>query len=755
MVSAPDNGQEHLLLGHGAGLPGADGWRAAALENVALAGEVTRLQLGARPGRPRPLVDAAGSFGGLSLATGLAVDSDGRIYLLDGRVGLLKRFDPCTDVFETLPCIAGPGSEPRQVRDPHGLAISARGDLYLADTGNRRVQVFALKGLPLRAIWGPLRVIREAGTVRIAPALPRYKAPAQPGVAPTETFPDDTWEPWDVAVRHDGRVYVSDRANGLIHIFSPSGRWLRALPDGDAEPLHQPAHIALDNEGRLYVVEEGQDSVAVFSKRGEREQPVRFPPELAGRFCPLPIAVGQDGTLYICDPITRRFYRSCRDVDGCHRPPAHCREFEGQGVALAFDLAGNPLIADAAGGRVVRLDAAAAFETEGRFTSAALDSRIYRCPWDRVVLRRSLAPGTFVRVETFTSEAEKTAAEVRDLPDARWTTAALDTTVGDGEEWDCLVQSPPGRYLWLRLTLAGDGASTPVIERIKVYAPRASSFRYLPAVYSADPVSRDFLDRYLSIFDSIRRSVTDTITEIARYFDPASTPAEPSRPGAGDFLTWLASWMGLALERHWPEARRRELLRQAHCLYALRGTPEGLRLHIKLYTGIEPRIVEHYRLRRWLFAGSARLGDDAELWGKAIVPRLQLNEHSRINSFQLIDSGDPLHDPFHVYAHQFTVHVPLPAGDRDTQRRTLERIVEMAKPAHTRGDIEFVEPRMRVGVQALVGVNTVIGCYPDEVVEGESRLGRDAVLGPSADEAEPPTMRVGVRGRIGTSTVLD
>jgi hypothetical protein len=49
----------------------------------------------------------------------------------------------------------------------------------------------------------------------------------------------------------------------------------------------------------------------------------------------------------------------------------------------------------------------------------------------------------------------------------------------------------------------------------------------------------------------------------------------------------------------------------------------------------------------------------------------------------------------------------------------------------------------------------MISAYPGRAIEGEGRLGYDAVLGASADETGPPTMRVGVRSRIGSSTLVD
>jgi len=65
------------------------------------------------------------------------------------------------------------------------------------------------------------------------------------------------------------------------------------------------------------------------------------------------------------------------------------------------------------------------------------------------------------------------------------------------------------------------------------------------------------------------------------------------------------------------------------------------------------------------------------------------------------------------------------------------------------------EPGLRVGIQSFVGVDTLIGRYPDAVTLGDVRLRHGTVLGPSFDEAVPPTFRVGVRSRIGSTTGLN
>ncbi|HEX8492160.1 MAG TPA: phage tail protein [Pyrinomonadaceae bacterium] len=748
------NGQkEHLLLN------ARTGWRAALPVSTVRFTDDGFLKLRPQPGSIRPLVDAGGSLGGLQSPTGLAVDDEDRIYILDSKAHNIKEFDPCLGVFKILPCIGGCGSRARELREPRGLAISPRGDLYVADTGNRRIQIFALKGLPLRTIWGPLLVKRVNDEIQVEQTFPQEPAAnSSPGCLEAEpVFAEGTWQPFDIAVSADCWAYVSDYCNNLIHVFDPGGRWCTAFTGEaeDAPALEKPTHIALDKKCRLYILQEGKDCVTVLDKDGKFVEQVKTVEDVKGRFCPISIAVDPEGNICIADRVSRRVHTFCQTDDDGHAYTGAWRVFNGIGTALGFDNAGNPILADNERGRVCQLGAPGSYELEGLLYSEALDSRIYRCQWHRVLMRAAIEPGTRVRVDTFTSEAPKSSAEIQSLPDARWATAQINSLTGDGD-WDCLIQSAQGRYLWLRLTLSGEGTSTPVVKQLKIYYPRNSSLQYLPAVYSEDAASHDFLDRFLSIFDQIRDSISLKIGNIASYFNPASTPADASEQAGVDFLSWLASWLDLTLDRHWPEWKRRRLLQHAHLLYRLRGTPEGLRLHIKLYMDVEPRILEHFKLRRWMFLDHTRLGDQTALWGDQIVKRLQLDENSQIGSFQLIDSGDPLHDPFHHQAHQFTVFIPLRQSDESgIQRQTLERILEMAKPAHALGSIQLIEPRFRVGIQSFVGVDTIIGRYPSSVIEGKGNLGFDTVLGPSSDEGHTPSMRVGIRSRIGSSTLID
>lgn len=695
------------------------GWRRGQRDDRVSAGSTLRLRR--IPGSGRPLVDAAGSFGGLADVTGMTIAADGTVYVLDARTPALYRFDPCAG-WDRVPCVAGHGAQPGEVRDPNGLALAPWGDLYVADTGNRRVQILTVRGWRVREVLGPL--------------------PLGPG--------GEEWEPFDVVVTPRGRVVVSDRANGLLAVVDRRGQLVTTY-DGTGEgfaPLRRPTHLAADRGGRLYVVQEGDDAVTVLAPDGRPLERLQRHDEAGGRFCPGPVGVDDEGNVLVADTSSGRLHVfGTPEVAAGWRPEVNCQPCGLDAVAVGPD--GRARVAGGARPRVEELDLTERLELEGSFTSTALDSSTYRCRWHRIVVHADVPGGTYLTVRTFTSEAPKSDDEVAALPDNRWSEAVLHDQ-RDGAAWDCLVRSPEGRFLWLRLGFEGTGAATPEVHAVVVSYPRQTSTDYLPGVYRRQPDGDDFVERFLAIFDRTFADLAAEVADLARYADPQATPA--GEDGAADFLSWLASWVGLSLDRHWPVDRRRQLVAEASWLFAHRGTVAGLRRHLEVYLGYAPRILEHFRLRDWLHTGSGRLGDCSRLWGDAIVNRLQLDVHAELGRVQLIDTHDPLRDPFWVYAHTFTVFVPGEDSD-GVRRHALERIIALAKPAHTRAVLRVVEPRMRVGT-AMVGLDTVVGAYPERTVEGSSRLGYDSVLGTDPDPYQPPGLQIGTR-RIGADTLID
>jgi phage tail-like protein len=729
-------------------LNGRVGWRAAKWDPNQIEQLVLdqSLVLALAPESKRSLTEASGSFGGLTLPGNVALGPDGSIYLLDPDKAQLKRFDPCECKFLPVPCFGGVGSGPRQLHDPHGIGICS-GNLFVCDTGNHRLSVFALRGFVLRGHWQPPAVAYQ----------------------PPDAQLTNPWEPYGLAFDQRGGVYVTDGVNGCIHRFSPSGGWEKCFAG-----FGSATWITIDCCDQIYVVAGTPPSVCVVNANGDKTVVTLSAEELSPHFPCAPFAVDAARLLHLGPLCADTGAEDCKESQPAPKcPPNQVPE---RGV---FDLHGNPV-------KCVT-PATLSYVTEGVYLSTALDSELYRCQWHRVILRGDLPAGARVVVSTYSAEAVLTDDQVQDL-DSEWETNQTASYMQKGE-WDCLVRSGGGRYLWLKLELHGNGRVTPRIDSVEIEFPRISLRRYLPAVFGEEPVSADFTDRFLGLFDTTLRSIETKLDQEARYFDPLSTPAERDPKTGVDFLSWLASWIGLTLDRQWPEAKRRKFLKQAGRLYDLRGTREGLWRELILFLEMEtndccrsdqprdrcqpaptncapvappdcawqppPLILEHFKLRRWLFLGAGKLGDQAVLWGKRIVNRSQLDDGAQVGRTQLLTTQDPLRDPFHVYAHKFTVFVPASYRNSDAHRKALENLLRNARPASTEVHIEYVEPRFRIGFQSMIGFDSVVARYPAGVTLGETPLGRASVLTTPPYKEGGPSLEIGKQSRIGTTTKLE
>ncbi len=703
------------------------GWRGLKLENVEINHIKEGLTLKPLFGSGRLLAEPGGSFGGLVLPPHVAVAQDGSIYLLDQKNGCLKRFDPCLCRFDIVPCTGGLGDKPRQFRDPGGIGICG-GNVFICDAGNSRVQIFSLKGFVLRSIWR----------------------------RPPSNKVSQEWQPTSIAFDQYGRVLVGDSANGCIHLFTFGGGWLDCLNGFGAIKA-----ITVDCDNHLYVQMDGEEEVRIVNVETRIElNRETSPDKAANRFPAIPFLVTPQGFLILGSVC------QATGADPLYPP----------GV---FDRTGT----------VVKEPAPPIepmYPLTGEYLSEPLDSDLYRCQWDRVILQGDIPEGTRVTVRSYTAETPLPLGLIENVPQENWATnqtAFPGELTEEGNSWDCLIRSEPGRYLWIKLQIDSVGTTSPHLNQIEIKFPRISLRRYLPNVFGFDPLAADFTDRFLEVFDQTFRGIEWEIDNQARFFDPCSAPAGTNRDRK-DFLSWLGSWIGVAVDRQWPVERRRRVLKHIGKLFGQRGTLLGLRRTLELYLGIEPTnickqskpgcgpctahvsapwhppqlILEHFKLRRWLFLGQGRLGDQAQLWGQQLVNRSQLggpevNGNAQLGITQLKGYQDPFHDPFHVYAHKFTVFAPIGIAHSASQRKGLQRLLETEKPANTDYQIHYVGPKFRIGIQSMIGFDSVVGCYPQGFLLDQAHIGRGTVL--ASKRPGGPTLEVGSDARIGTTTRLN
>ena len=174
---------------------------------------------------------------------------------------------------------------------------------------------------------------------------------------------------------------------------------------------------------------------------------------------------------------------------------------------------------------------------------------------------------------------------------------------GGAASADFLVDQAPGRYLYVRLRLTGDGTTTPVVHRIRLDFPRVTSADQLPAVYTQDPAAADFTERFLSLFDAAFDEADRAVERYPALLDPGGVPDE--------VLPWLGGLLGLVFDPGWDATIRRNLIAAAPGLYRGRGTPAALSQVIKIVFGVDVAISELAADRSWAAlpaASASRLG---------------------------------------------------------------------------------------------------------------------------------------------------
>ena len=191
------------------------------------------------PKPPLPPVD-----GMFRQVTDMAWDSAGNMYISDGYIN--SRVAKIDKDGNWLKSFGEPGDKPGQLNTPHGIAIDAQNNIYVADRGNRRIQVFDSEGKFLRQI-----------TIDVpAPADARAAIGNKP-TSTTGTFaPGSPWAlciapgPNQVLYASDafpGRVYKLSLDGKLLGMFGKSGKQL-----GQFGWVHA---IACPSENELYVAE--------------------------------------------------------------------------------------------------------------------------------------------------------------------------------------------------------------------------------------------------------------------------------------------------------------------------------------------------------------------------------------------------------------------------------------------------------------------------------------------------------------------
>jgi phage tail-like protein len=411
-----------------------------------------------------------------------------------------------------------------------------------------------------------------------------------------------------------------------------------------------------------------------------------------------------------------------------------------QGLAR-FSLASNPI------------------GLEGLFYSPSLDNGKTESAWHRLALKGSFPTKSRVDVFYFSSDdetlkneydraigssgsVEERAQAIEDLLRPRWIGPEIfsgsdfeEPRIPDEEQSipvspDLVLDPNKGRFLWFKLRLVTfDRQTRPSVSSARVYYPRLSYLRYLPPVYGEDSVSAAFLERFLSLFETIFEGLDQQIDELHRHFDSRLTP-----PG---FLSWLASWVGLTLDDDVPEDRVRRFIQRSSSLYNRKGTAEALIEFLEIYTGRPVFLIEHLRGLKPLVLGDREsgfiLGNRTMLLSGG--PKgMRVGDTSVVGYAAVRDRIADPEEPFLSVARRFTVVFDMDPGEFQKREGTLQRIVAEQKPAHTSCSLRALRTQGEVG-NAVLGVGGSVG-GPQPYRVGMTSLGSGSAV------TRDPTLRL-------------
>ena len=221
---------------------------------------------------------------GFNQPESIFVDPKGQIYVADTFNHRIQIFDSSGKYLKTLGT-SEMTSGNNGFNCPWSVFVDYKGYIYVADSSNHRIQIFHSSGKYLR-------------TLGIGKETSGNKGFNHPG---------------SVFVDSNGYIYVADSYNHRIQIFDQSWKLIHTLGTGEAtsgaEGFHYPSGIFVDSKGYIYVADSYNHRIQIFDASLRYIRTVRIGKETSGNdgfSIPVSIFVDSKGYMYVVDTYNHR-----------------------------------------------------------------------------------------------------------------------------------------------------------------------------------------------------------------------------------------------------------------------------------------------------------------------------------------------------------------------------------------------------------------------------------------------------------------
>jgi sugar lactone lactonase YvrE len=200
----------------------------------------------------------------------LAIDGLGNVYVTDNNNSRIQKFDSNGKFLMKWGSL---GSEDGQFDVPFGIAVDRQGNVYVGDVGNARIQKFDSNGIFLMK-WGSQGYEDGQFSADLA----------------------------DIAVDSKGNIYVTDRSNG-IYQFDENGQYLtRFTACGDENIVVSATGVAVDLEDNVYFYDLSYNRMCKYDRNGQFLNNWNGSDTPEGAFTAVGgVAVDQHGNIYVAE----------------------------------------------------------------------------------------------------------------------------------------------------------------------------------------------------------------------------------------------------------------------------------------------------------------------------------------------------------------------------------------------------------------------------------------------------------------------